>query len=145
MSSVPARFAIDANVILRGLLLDNRELSDKAIAILKAVEEGRSAVYCDPVTLAEVVWVLWRSYQRSRQDIASALKPIVQAEGFHMPGKDRYLRALDLYGTTVEHFGDACACAGALEECEGKLCSFDRKLSSVPGVERLEQARADRR
>jgi predicted nucleic-acid-binding protein len=134
---------IDANVILRGLLLDSKELSGMAMGILKAVEEGRVAVCCDPVTLAEVVWVLWRCYSRSRQDIASALEPIVRAECFHMTEKDRYLRALELYGTTVEHFGDACVCAAALEECEGRLYSFDRKLSSVPGVKRAEHVGAD--
>jgi hypothetical protein len=37
----------------------------------------------------------------------------------------------------VRDFGDACACAAALQRCEGRLVSFDRKLSGVDGISRL--------
>jgi len=50
----------------------------------------------------------------------------------------RYLRALRLFAHTVKHFGDALACAAVLEDCEGRLYSFDRKLSAVEGIERRE-------
>ena len=37
------------------------------------------------------------------------------------------------------HFGDACACAAAIEDCQGRLLSFDRKLTGVAGVARAEE------
>ncbi len=64
---------------------------------------------------------------------------MVSADGFIVPDKDRYLRALALYGEGKLHFGDACACAAAELDCEGRLLSFDRALSKVPGVERVER------
>jgi predicted nucleic-acid-binding protein len=68
------------------------------------------------------------------------LEPIIKAEGFIVPNKDRYIRALKLYSESVSHFGDACACAAALEDCDGRLLSFDRKLSGVDGIRRTENA-----
>ncbi len=132
-------FAIDANVVVRYLTQDHQELAAKADVIIEGVEDGRLSVFCDPITLGEVVFVLASRYRLSRTEIANALEPIVNLEGFLVPDKDRYMRALDLYGTTITHFGDACACAAALEECEGRLLSFDKGLSGVDGVQRTEE------
>ncbi len=131
--------AIDANVILRYLVGDHEALSAKAAGILQAVERGETTVLCDPVTLAEAVWVLGSFYRWPNNEIVAGLEPIVKLEGFVVPDKDRYLQALRLFGSTVEHFRDACACATALEQCDGRLYSFDRKLSSAPGITRAEE------
>lgn len=139
MSSRPPVFAIDANVILRYLLDDHKELSEKAARIFESLEDGRTAVYCDPVTLAEVVWVLSRHYGQPNAKIAEALEPVLKSEGFLMPEKECYVLALELFGRSVEHFGDACACAAGLQRCEGRLYSFDRELSAVEGIERRQR------
>lgn len=131
-------FAIDANVILRYVLRDNESQSAKAKDVFDAVGDGRLTVFCDPVTLAEVVWVLGSHYKSPPGDTIAALEPIVSNSGFIMPEKEIYLCALRLYATSVPHFGDACACAAAVEKCEGRLLSFDRKLSKIRGVTRLE-------
>ncbi|HOS94449.1 MAG TPA: PIN domain-containing protein [Armatimonadota bacterium] len=130
---------VDANVLLRFLLDDHPELSGKAAAILERMERGGEVLHCDPVTLAEVVWVLGSFYKQPNDAIARALEPILKAEGLRMPEKARYIRALGLFAHTVASFGDACACAAALEDCQGRLYSFDRKLSEVDGVDRRER------
>jgi predicted nucleic acid-binding protein len=129
---------VDANVLLRYLVGDQERQAAPARALLQAVEREEAVLLCDPVTLAEVVWVLSSFYELTNAAISEALLPVVQAPGFLLSDKPRYLRALQLYATTVRHFGDACACAAALEDCGGRLYSFDRKLSRVPGVERVE-------
>lgn len=138
MSSPAPVIAVDANVIVRYLMDDHPELSQKATDILQAAEAGKLAVWCDPVNLAEVIWVLRSVYSLEREEISSGLSPLVKAEGFLVPDKERYVLALALFGGPVRDFGDACACAAATLECGGKLFSFDRKLSSLEGVERLE-------
>ena len=131
-------FSIDANVILRYLTQDDEGLSAKAAAIMEGVEDGLISVSCDPVTLAEVVWVLASYYKLPGEAISEGLAPILKADGFAMPNKARYIRALELYSSSVSHFGDACACAAALEECDGRLLSFDREPSGVKGIRRAE-------
>jgi len=134
----PVRACIDANVILRYVLNDHSELSAKAEAVFSAMEAGKAEVTCNPVTLAEVVWVLSSFYKVPHKEIADGLSVIVKQDGFHIPDKDRYLTALALFADNVPHFGDACCCAEALMENEGRLYSFDRALSSVPGINRSE-------
>ncbi len=139
MSSALQPWAIDANVIVRYVVGDDRTLFARSAAILQAIERGEMVVVCDPVQLAEVVWVLSSYYKLSNTEISEALLAIVQADGFLMGDKPRYVLALRLFGDTVKHFGHACACAAALDECKGRLYSFDRKLSSVEGVTRAEE------
>ena len=136
----PARrtYAIDANVILRYLIQDDNKLAAKAVAIMEAVDDGTISVVCDPVTLAEVVWVLTSHYGLSAKRVAEGLGPILKADHFLMENKSRYVRAIDLFADSVPHFGDACACAAALEKSDGSLLSFDRRLSRVEGVKRRE-------
>ena len=137
MSEQPTAAAIDANVILRYLVGDGGRLADEAGSILEAVADGEASVCCDPVTLAEVVWVLRSYYELPSREVSTALLPLVECPGFRMPNKNRYLAALTLLAQSSVSFGDGCACAGALEECEGRMYSFDRRLSKVPGIQRL--------
>ena len=142
---MPVEFAIDANVLLRFVLGDHAELSAKAVAAFAAAETGVVVLTCDPVNLAEAVWVLSSHYKASCGEIAEALLPLVKMNGFHIPDKDRYVRALELYGQGALGFGDACACATAEATSEGRLVSFDRALSRMPGIERVETISADGR
>jgi predicted nucleic acid-binding protein len=138
MTERPAVVSIDANVILRYVLQDHRSLSEKATKIMKAVESGRARVICDPVNIAEVIWVLSSFYGLDNAEIAKGLLPIINADNFMLPDKDRYLLAFQLFIGLVPHFGDACACATALLECEGRLYSFDTDLTHVKGIARFD-------
>jgi len=130
--------AIDTNVILRYILRDDQILSGKAKAIFDAVEAGRMRVLCHPVILGEVVWVLASHYKTPPEKIVENLEPLLKADCFVISDKNVWLRALRLYAESVPHFADACACAAAIEDCDGKLLSFDRKLSAIKGVSRSE-------
>ncbi len=140
MTEKPEVVSIDANIIVRYLMKDNVALSPKAAGILERVEAGETVVLCDPVNLAEVVWVLRSFYRMPRPEICHGLESLLKMEGFLVPNKDRYLLALRLFAESVGHFGDACACAAAREVCEGRLFSFDAKLSAVRGIRRFDSA-----
>jgi len=135
----PEYGAIDANVVLRYLLQDNDELFAKASDIFEAIDSGRLSVELDPIILAEIIFVMQRVYKQSPADIAAAIIPLIQHEHIIVRDRERYLHALHLYAAGLSHFGDACACATAIERYEGKLFSFDRALSKVPKVERHEK------
>ncbi|MEN6645371.1 MAG: PIN domain-containing protein [Armatimonadia bacterium] len=131
--------AVDANVIVRYLVRDDPRHDKAAQDIMRGVSTGKRRLLCDPVILSEVVFVLGSVYHLPRERISEGLTDLLLAPGLLMPGKDLYLRALALFATDVPHFGDACACALAMAECEGRLYSFDRKLSSLNGITRLDK------
>ena len=138
MSDPRRLWTIDANVVLRFLLRDVPHQWSEATAIWKAVSEGRIVAQWDPVILSEVVYVLSSNYGQPNMVISDLLLPLLLMPGVVMPGKDRYVHALRLFASEVPHFGDACLCAAALEASEGRVLSFDRKLSTVPGIHRAE-------
>jgi predicted nucleic-acid-binding protein len=67
------------------------------------------------------------------------LETLLYSPHIELVNKDQYLAALRLYGGGAQHFGDACACAAALERCEGRIVSVDRKLNRISGIQRSEQ------
>lgn len=138
MKNSPEIYAIDANVVLRYLLRDHTELSTKANDIFANIENGAVIVELDPINLAEIIFVMQKVYKQKPTDIAAAMLALIQHEHIIIEGKERYIRALHLYAGGITHFGDACACSAAIERSEGRLLSFDRKLSNVPGVLRRE-------
>lgn len=138
MKLEPNVYSIDANVILRYLLGDDPILFSKAHEIFKAVEVGRTVVTCDPVNLAEVVWVLSSFYKLKNEQIYEGLEPIINSDGFLVTDKERYILALKMFANGIKSFGDACACATAIQNCDGRLYSFDTKLSRIPGIVRSE-------
>jgi len=129
---------LDTNVIIRFLTKDDQVLHRKAERIMQAVTEGRMTVVCDPVILAEVVYVLSSFYKLPRPEILKLLLPIVESSNVRIPNKSRYAFALKMYAEGKAHYADACACAAAIEDCEGRLFSFDRELSKIEGIERKE-------
>ncbi|MDO8586022.1 MAG: PIN domain-containing protein [Armatimonadota bacterium] len=131
-------YSIDANVMLRFLVGDDPKLYRKAFDIITGIESGRNIAICDPVNLAEVVWVMKSFYKLSNERIHELLEPILNVEGFLLPNKERYLLALRLFAEGMRSFGDACACAAAIQDCGGRLYSFDEKLSNAQGVTRCE-------
>lgn len=138
MKTVP-KYAIDANIILRYCLKDDVELFNKARLIFEAVVRGEFTLLIDPVNLAEVVWVMQSFYKVSPAIIASVLEKLLLPTSVEVENKGQYLAALKLFASGLHHFGDACACAAAMDYCDGLLLSFDRKLNRFPGIQRLEQ------
>ncbi len=138
---MPVVYALDANVLLRHVLRDDPALYAKARAVIAAAVAGRAVLACDPVNLGEVVWVLTSTYKVPAAETAEALLPLVKLPRMEIPDKARYVRALELFGAGKLKFGDACACATAEMTAEGRLVSFDRALSKVPGIERTEAVR----
>lgn len=129
---------LDTNVIIRFLTKDDAILHPRAEEIMQAVAEGRLTVVCDPVILAEVVYVLISFYKLPRPEILKLLLPIVESNSVRIPNKSRYASALKMYAEGKAHYADSCACAAALEDCEGRLLSFDRELSKIKGIDRKE-------
>jgi predicted nucleic-acid-binding protein len=132
------RYAVDANVIIRFLTRDLEEHWAKAHALMQQMTDGSVVMVCDPAVLSEVVWTLRSFYKLSVPEVKELVEPIVKADGFHVPDKDRYVPAVKLYGTSVSDWGDACLCAAALEQCEGRVLSFDKGIKDVEGIVRMD-------
>ena len=89
---------IDANVILRYLLRDNDEMSQRAKTIIEA------GAFTLPEIIAEVVYVLKGVYSVPRDEIADTLIQFLGLVG--MENKEVVVTALFLYGKQNLDFVD---------------------------------------
>ena len=113
---------IDANIILRYLLDDHAELSQKAAEIL----EQHSVTL--PVEVGcEVVYVLQKVYAVGRQEIQQQLGDLLKERLVSMDKPDVFLKALECYSGSTLDFVDTLLWAYQMLERQ-EVFTFDSKL-----------------
>lgn len=123
---------LDANILLRHLTGQPPELAQQARGLLQAAERRKIRLTVTALTLAEVVFVLDRTYRWSRHKISSGLQTLLTAGVVHVPEHHILARALALYHNYPRvQFADAYVAAVALER-GAALISFDRDLRGIP-------------
>ena len=110
---------IDANVILRYLLNDNRDMSQKAREVVS------SGAYTKPEIIAEVVYVLSGVYQAARSDIQAYVKEMLRF--IRCTERDAVVYAMDVYASTSLDFVD-CLLVAYQALNEEAVFTFDKKL-----------------
>lgn len=130
---------LDANVCLRHVLSDHPDHSPRAHAYFRRIALRQITVRTTDTVIFESAFTLERTYKVDRAEIIAALSAILALPGVVLPGKRRYRRVFELYGTyrslsfadcdyvaLIEHFG--------LRE----IISFDRGFDVIPGITRQE-------
>jgi predicted nucleic-acid-binding protein len=116
---------IDANIILRYLLNDSQELSEKATEILE-----NNSVFVPNEIIAEVVYVLEKVYKVERQEIFLSLKELFDYDNIEVANLKLILSALSLYSERKLDFVDTLLFEyNKIESC--KIYTFDKKLNSI--------------
>ena len=110
---------IDANVILRYLLNDNRDMSQKAREVVS------SGAYTKPEIIAEVVYVLSGVYQAARSDIQAYVKEMLRF--IRCTERNAVAYAMDVYASTSLDFVDCLLVAYQALNKEA-VFTFDKKL-----------------
>lgn len=118
---------IDANVILRYLLRDNDEMSQRAKTIIEA------GAFTLPEIIAEVVYVLKGVYSVPRDEIADTLIQFLGLVG--MENKEVVVTALFLYGKQNLDFVD-CILLARHRLLGETVATFDKKLVNYPPLRR---------
>lgn len=121
---------IDTNILIRFLLADHPQLSQKAKKIFLSAEIGKTKIYLDEVIIAETVWLLTSFYKQKRGEIASQLLELISQPWIINPRKKIILECLSLFSTGNLAFID-CWVYCVSKEISGKLETFDKKLEKL--------------
>ncbi len=113
---------IDANVILRYLLGDHEEMSQKA---KNAIMSG---AYTTVEVLAEVVYVLMGVYHAEREEVKEWLSCFL--DEISLENKQAILYALRVFAETKLDFVD-CVLIGYNRILGEKVYTFDKKLNRM--------------
>ena len=120
--------ALDTNVVVRFVVEDDREQSERSRAFLEArSEEGTPCLVTD-IVVCETVWVLESCYGFGRTEIAATLRALLRACQLRFQSPDLVARALDRYRKgagdvsdyLVDELGRAAGCTATV--------TFDRAL-----------------
>jgi predicted nucleic-acid-binding protein len=113
---------IDANVILRFLLNDNKEMSKRAADIIY------SGACTNEAVLAEVVYVLKGVYKMNRGDITKYLTSLLEL--VEIENQRVIVYALNLYSQNTLDFID-CLLIAYHKILSIPVLSFDKKLRNM--------------
>ncbi len=116
---------IDANVVLRYLLDDHEQLSEKAAEMI-----DNEQVFLSFEVICEIVYVLTGVYDTPRPEIAATLKDFLQAGNIATNDQSVISTALDLFAQRNVDFVDAILCAYHKHNGDSIL-SFDKKIVTI--------------
>lgn len=125
---------IDTNVLIRHLTGDPPEQARRATDFLSA---GRDLWLADLI-VAEVVYVLESVYGIDREAIAGLTRSIVSSDRLRVSDLPLLLRTIEVYERHRLGFADAYLVASAERSGVGVVVSFDKSISRVGTIERVE-------
>lgn len=129
---------LDTNILLRYLTRDDDHKARRALDLLIRVEQGEEKVITSSLVIFETVFTLQSFYKLPRLQIKELIVPIISLRGLHLPGKNTYYRAFDLYVTQNISFADAYNAAYMLAEQVSDIYSWDTDFDKIEGITRLE-------
>jgi predicted nucleic-acid-binding protein len=125
------RLWVDANVLLRFLTREPKDLADKAARLMARAERGEVVLVLSSLVVAEVFWVLRSFYRHSLEDIASVLVPLMSADGVELDDRETLIQAVELAKDKKVDFVDAVLALQAARSGE-PVCSFDGDFKRLP-------------
>ncbi len=126
---------IDANLILRHITFDHKELSPKAKEIMREIAMFEILGYVNTLVLHEVIYVLEKIYKIPRKIIFIKITEFISFSGLTIIDLDkRFVKlALNDYQSTNVDFADCVYKQIALAN-DYTICSFDKDFKKL-GVE----------
>jgi predicted nucleic acid-binding protein len=119
------RLRVDANVLLRFLTGEPKDLAERAARLMVRAERGEVVLVLSPLVVAEMVWVLKSVYRRSYEEIAEVLVPLLSAAGLEAEDREMMIEALELTRKRNVDFLDAVLALQAVRKSE-TVCTFDK-------------------
>jgi len=116
---------VDANIVLRYILDDHVDLSEKARQII-----DNHAIEVPIEVLCEVVFVLNSVYKVESKEIGTALHGFFENTNCELPHRDAVLTGLDLFMENNLDFVD-CILAGYKIVKNATVYTFDKRLQKL--------------
>jgi len=135
VSSKPPLYVLDANVLLRFITKAPIDQAERARALLRRGQLGEMRLVLEPLTLADVVYVLKRQYGVAYAEIESILLRLFASGAVEIIERARCEAALARVVWHSVDFEDAYLAVLA-QELGGGVASFDPHLKRL-GVDWL--------
>lgn len=133
-----ASLFVDANIFLRHLLQDHDEHSPRATDFIGRLERRELLAETSPTVMAEVVFVLERTYKIPKEAVQRGILALMALPGLTIAGGESVQDALELCVARNVSYGDAFNAVQMVRRGLDTVVSFDRDFDRIPGVTRIE-------
>jgi predicted nucleic-acid-binding protein len=125
---------IDTNILVRYVLRDDVLQASKASRLIESLSEDRPG-HITLVTVAELFWVLDRSYKLTRMQFAFILSSLIESLTLSFENENIVSEALDMFSrSTSADFSDCLITRGCIvNNCES-IFTFDRNAAKAAGM-----------
>jgi predicted nucleic-acid-binding protein len=114
---------VDTNIVLRYLLLDHAELSEKAAEIIE-----NNQVFIPFEVVAETVYVLEKVYKIERAEICRSLEKLFEDDNIQTYDSDILYKALEIFSVKKIDFVDTLLCGYSLVRGD-EVKTFDKRIN----------------
>jgi len=129
---------LDTNILLRFLTRDDEQKAQQALNLLLRIERGEEKAITSSLVIFETIYTLQSFYKVPRQHIKEQVLSIISLRSLHLPDKNLFHQALDLYVTKNISFADAYNAAYMQSEEVSNIYTWDRDFDRIDGITRLE-------
>ncbi len=126
--------AIDTNILVRVFIDD---LNSTQVKKSRDLVKKAKHVFLSEIVLIEMVWVLNRAYNLSKQQILVILQEIYENSAFVVEREKNFLEALMLFKEYNADFSDCMILVAARTANIKDFYTFDEKFAKIKQVKRL--------
>jgi predicted nucleic-acid-binding protein len=120
---------LDTNVLVRYFAQDDAEQSTRATVLIESLTDAKPG-YLSQVVLIELVWVLQRCYDASREMTADTLERLLRTQELVVQDAEQVWQALRIYRQGGD-FADCLIARVAMAAGCDEVVTFDKGAAKV--------------
>jgi len=129
---------LDTNIFLRFFLKENESMFQRLEKLFYEIISGNIIGVANAMIIAEVVWVLSRSYKWNKEKICDNIEFILITPNIRFKDKAILVNAVNVYKEKNIGFIDAYNYSYMKANGVTEIYSFDRDFDKLKDVKRLE-------
>lgn len=129
--------ALDTNILVRLATRDDAAQVRKAERLMQEKFSAQSPAWISIIVVTELAWVLARSYGYSRQQIAAAIRGLLNTAAFRVEDHTLVADASGLYLAHAADFSDCVILARNQSRSISPTHTLDRKAAKLDGFQLL--------
>jgi predicted nucleic-acid-binding protein len=133
---------LDTNVLVRYITRDDPGQERAAARFLDSARTRSEPAFVNVIVLCELVWVLGRTYEYSRTEVATVIGRLLATEQVVVEDADQAWLALSDFKASKADFADCLIGRRNLRLGCDATATFDRRLKDLTGFTTLPAARS---
>jgi len=128
---------LDTNVVIRYLVQDDKKQSAAATRFIENSLTVDTPGYINHITLCEIVWVLQRCYDVTKQQVREIIEGLLTTKQLIVENVEVTWKALRAYDANNADFCDALIGQVNIHSGCERTVTFDKKAAYLPGFDLL--------